>query len=162
MSHSDSLTATILEFIRSIGLEVRLTTIDGETFLPGITVQQGAMVVDEARLLYPGDLLHEAGHLALMSGLDRRAGSGKLGDDGGAEMGAIAWSFAAATHLGLDASVVFHEYGYKGDGPWLAETFRRGSYIGLPMLEWLGLAARQEAIEQGAPPYPQLVHWLRE
>ena len=37
-----------------------------------------------------------------------------MGDDGGLEMAAIAWSYAAAIHLEIPPAVVFHEAGYRG------------------------------------------------
>ena len=51
----------MLAFLRDIGLEVRLAPIAEATFLPGLTIQDGAIVVDEAQLLHPGDLLHRPG-----------------------------------------------------------------------------------------------------
>ena len=56
----------------------------------------------------------------------------------------------------------FHENGYKGDGAWLAETFDRGNYVGLPLLQWMGLTwDEQRAAEHDAEPYPHMVRWLR-
>ena len=46
------------------------------------------------------------------------------GEDAGEEMGAIAWSYAAALHIGLDPRVVFHEDGYKGAANSHSETPR--------------------------------------
>ena len=60
----NQLTRTLANFLESIGLEIVPTTIAKETFLPGILIENGRMLVDEEKLTYPGDLLHEAGHLA--------------------------------------------------------------------------------------------------
>jgi hypothetical protein len=49
------LIARIVGFIQSIGLTVRLGTIPQSTFLPGVTVQNGILIIDKERLLYPGD-----------------------------------------------------------------------------------------------------------
>jgi len=54
----------ICTFLVSIGLPVRTGAVPGPSFLPGIAIEHGVLVFDEDRLLYPGDLLHEAGHLA--------------------------------------------------------------------------------------------------
>ena len=162
-SFANPLTATIVAFLRAIGLTVRAGTLSEPTFLPGIEIDQGALVVDEARLRFPGDLLHEAGHLAVATP-DRRAQMHKdAGADGGEEIMAIAWSYAAAVHLQLDLVVLFHSDGYRGEAAWLIDNFTNGSYIGLPGLQWAGLTLdTRHALEQGLPPYPYMLRWLRE
>ena len=61
----DELVLKIVTFLRGIGIEVRAAQLDHSTFLPGIEVDSGRLHVDEGKLIYPGDLLHEAGHLAV-------------------------------------------------------------------------------------------------
>src|SRR5882672_552004 len=116
----------IVEFLRESGLAVRVAEIEGPTVLPGIKVVEGGLVVDPARLKYPGDLLHEAGHLAVMPPGRRALANDDTGSDGGEEMAAIAWSYAAAVYIGLDPRVVFHEAGYRGDSRSLLENFGAG------------------------------------
>lgn len=157
------MTGAILQFLEGIGLPVRTAAIEQATFLPGIRIESGSLIIDPGRLLYPGDILHEAGHLALMEP-ERRAGtSDDAGTDGGEEMGAIAWSYAAALHIRLDVRVLFHGEGYRGDADSIVENFANGRYLGVPMLEWTGLALDQRrARELGLPPYPHMLRWLRE
>ena len=145
----------ILEFLNEIGLNVVEREILDDTFLPGITATDGALVVDFGRLGYPGDLLHEAGHLAQLSEAERKRWSGDFTDAEGYELGAIAWSYAASVHLGLSVEVVFHKDGYKGDAEWLGEQFAAGSSIGVPMLEWKGMTSLS-----GIPTYPKMQSWL--
>ena len=142
----------ILEFLTSTGLEVRLEPIEVPTVLPGLTVDHGALVVDESRLTYVGDLLHEAGHLAVVPATDRRELTANVGSDGGNEMAALAWSYAAARHLGLPPEVVFHEDGYRGGATALIENFETGHYIGVPILVWRGLTTTEA--------YPSMERWL--
>ena len=52
-------------FLAEIGIPVSETTLSQSTFVPGILIDQGRLLVDPAKLLYPGDLLHEAGHIAV-------------------------------------------------------------------------------------------------
>ena len=151
----DQAVNAIVEFLNRIGLKTSSREISGETFLPGIRVERGLLVYDPEKLKYPGDLLHEAGHLALLPTAERNHTVGDFKGNAGNEMGAIAWSYAACLHLGLPIEVLFHEDGYKGDASWLAETFAGGSYIGLPILEWKGLASAA-----AAKPYPQMQRWL--
>jgi hypothetical protein len=142
----------ILEFLTSTGLEVRLEPIEVPTVLPGLTVDHGALVVDEARLTYVGDLLHEAGHLAVVPAADRSELTVNVGDDGGNEMAALAWSYAAARHLGLAPEVVFHEGGYRGGARALIDNFEAGRYLGVPILVWREMTTTEA--------YPAMDRWL--
>ncbi|HKE24897.1 MAG TPA: hypothetical protein VKB88_21190, partial [Bryobacteraceae bacterium] len=100
--------------------------------MPGIHVEHGVRLVDEGRLLYPGDLLHDAGHLAVTPSALRGPLSGTAGDEAGEEMAAIAWSYAAALHLKLDLTVVFHADGYQGGSHNIITTFSQRPYAGVP------------------------------
>lgn len=155
-------TAAIVAFLCEIGIEVRLGPTPAEAFLPGIWLDHGAIVVDEALMLYPGDLLHEAGHLAVATPERRATIAGNAGADQAEEMMAIAWSYAAALHMGLDPLIVFHDQGYRGGGRAIVESFAAGRYFGLPMLQWVGMALEpKRAAEQGGPAFPQMLLWLR-
>ncbi|MEM7091562.1 MAG: hypothetical protein AAF567_01060 [Actinomycetota bacterium] len=140
MDH-DSLVAQIVGFLRDVGFEVVERELVDDTVLPGVTGGGGVLAYDPARLRYPGDLLHEAGHLALLSDLERADLDDNFGPDGGFEMGAIAWSYAASVELELDPAVVFHSDGYLGDAEWLRDHFTEGGNLGVPMLEWKQLTA---------------------
>jgi hypothetical protein len=142
-------------------------TLPGDGFLPGILVREGGLVVDVDRLRYPGDLLHEAGHLAVLAPSRRRA----FGDPGGTggldmrevEIQAIAWSYAAAIHLQLDPALVFHAGGYHGHAAGLLRNFALGVHIGVSHLQDAGMAVTvKEAERLGALPYPHMIRWLRE
>lgn len=154
-------TAAIADFLNGIGLEVRAGDIPDKVFLPGVKVEYGALVVDESRLEYPGDILHEAGHLAVASPERRKKFYVDVGRVAAEEIMAIAWSYAASVHMGIDPAVVFHEGGYHGGGRSLAENFTQGHYMGVPALQWLGLTAEgARATELGVPPYPHMVKWM--
>lgn len=76
-------------------------------------------------------------------------------------MAAIAWSWAAVIELGLEPGIVFHEHGYRGGSVALVENFSAGRYIGVPVLEWLGLTAGDErAGRLGVEPFPAMMRWL--
>jgi hypothetical protein len=158
----DPVTARIAGFLNEIGLDVRPRETAESTFLPGITVENGVMWVDESKLERPGDLLHEGGHLALKSPAERREIHGNMGADGGEEMGAIAWSYAALCHLQLDSQVVFHDHGCRGGAQALVDNFAAGRYIGTPILQWRGLAVEgRSAQDSTTTPYPHMIKWLR-
>ncbi len=145
----------IIEFIHQIGLDIEPGEVPNTSFLPGIEAREGKIIYDVKRLAFPGDLLHEAGHLATTPRDVRGKAQGDFKGNGGDEMAAIAWSYAALQYLGLPLSVVFHEQGYKGDSLWLQQQFSEGQYIGLPMLEW-----RNMTNTENGKRYPQMDKWL--
>ena len=157
-----SLIQRITTFLEKEGFSLQFAMLPESSFLPGIDIQQGVLQIDPARLLSPGDILHEAGHLAILTPAERSEANGVVGNDGGMEMAAIAWSWAAAVHLGIPPSVLFHPNGYKGGSSALIENFVAGRYIGVPMLEWFGMAAGEKrAREMGTAAYPAMLRWLR-
>jgi len=151
----------IMDWLRKIGLSVRVAVIEGESFLPGVTLEPGGLIVDPERLIYPGDLLHEAGHLATMLPAERTTTGSNAGSDMGYEIAAQTWSYAAAVHLGLGPDVVFHTDGYKGASKTLIDAYG-DSKLGVPLLQWMGLTLdRVRAAAAGVPAYPHMIRWLR-
>jgi len=161
MSEVADQTATIVEFLRGIGVTVRAEPLAEDGFLPAIVIRDGALLYDPARLAWPGDLLHEAGHMA-MTDPDALPTATKFGEAGqldGDELGAIAWSYAAALAAGIDPRVVFHDHGYRGQGAWYADVFATSPHPpGMPMLQYYGLARHKD---EGGDKYPAMKRWLR-
>jgi hypothetical protein len=150
-------------FLASIGIPVLAADLPDRCFVPGIRLERGRLLVDEARMPCPGDLLHEGGHVAVMTPAKRAGKAVDASDNMGDEIAAIAWSWAALTHLGVAPEVVFHPQGYKGASPWLIETFSAGNYPGLPLLQWMGLALDgPTAADRGVAPFPHMLRWLRD
>ncbi len=156
-----------VEFINSIGIPVLFQPIETSSFLPGLSIQNGSIVVDKEKLKYAGDILHEAGHIAVVPAAERaslcEADIEARKDRGAEEMMAIAWSYAACLHLQLDPCFVFHDQGYKGGGASIADNFKQGQFFGVPMLQWVGLALEEKrAIEENKPAFPVMLQWLRD
>ena len=147
--------------MREIGLEVNFEPLTEPTVLPGIDVHHGTLAIDAAQLKYPGDLLHEAGHLAVVTPQRRRRMHRNVGQKAYEEMLAIAWSYAAAVHLNMDVSVVFHADGYRGWSATLLENFSHGRYFAVCTLAWLGMTVEPKS---GIPPtpdtYPKMRKWV--
>lgn len=161
MEYSENQLNRIVNFLVEIGLEVTKAEILLPTVLPGMTVDCGTILIDMTKLLYPGDLLHEAGHLAVISPQQRMQAQSNIGNKAAEEMMAIAWSYAASVHLNLEPSVVFHKNGYRGWSDSLIDNFTNGRYIGLPMLQWIGLCVDEKrAKDLGIKPYPSMQKWL--
>ena len=145
------------EFLAEIGIAVKEQEIDGETFLPGLQIENGVLVYDPQKLLYPGDLLHEAGHIAVTEGSKRNILNGNVIEEapskGGEEMSVMLWTYAACKKLDIPIETVFHPHGYKGNNEWLMENYENGIFIGLPLLKWMGLTNDE---------FPKMVKWLRD
>jgi hypothetical protein len=157
------ITVPITRFLNNIGIKTIAGDIIDETFVPGIEVRNGTLVYEQAKLKYPGDLLHEAGHLAVMTPDERAKANATIDTGGGEELAAIAWSYAAALYIGIEPDVVFHPDGYKGDSQMILENFAAGRYFGIPLLEWMGMTADdKKAAELNIEPYPKMAKWLRD
>jgi hypothetical protein len=166
-SFAGRLTATIADFLREVGIQVEPHPLPRESFLPGVAIRHGGLAVDEERLEYPGDLLHEAGHLAVVPGWARPSLDGAIDvpglDTSTLEWAAIPWSYAASVAIGLDPAVVFHAGGYHGCSPGLIATFRVGGGIGVHLLEEAGMTAGPaRAADLGVPVFPHMLRWLRD
>lgn len=152
----------ITAFLNGIGIPVRAGTLPDDTFLPGIRLEHGGLVYDPARMTYPGDLLHEAGHIAVMKPSQRETCFADAGPEMGEEIAAQAWSYAAALACGLEPDVVFHDHGYKGGGSHLASLYDDGFWPGVPLLAWMGLTGMPEVEgEMAHPKFPEMKAWVR-
>lgn len=163
MSFQGTTTAKIVAFLNTIGIRVIAGEIPDDTFLPGILVNGDTLVVDEAKLKYPGDLLHEAGHLAVMAPETRKQLYNDVSKDAGDELATLAWSWAALQHLELAPEVVFHSHGYKGASESLIKAFETGGDIGVPLLQWMGMTIERNKGEgHDVITFPGMIKWLRE
>ncbi len=167
MTFRNTLTSRMVAFIRATGIEVLATPLQEATFIPGIYISEGQLLVDEEKLLYPSDLLHEAGHIALIPAHLRKYATGDVGNI--AEIGdayeveSIAWSWAATLALGIEPEILFHEHGYKGRSRQLLFTYRMGVYLGLKRLEDYDMAyTPPKAAALSVSPFPSMQKWLRD
>ncbi|MET0461850.1 MAG: hypothetical protein ABW007_01795 [Chitinophagaceae bacterium] len=155
-----------VSFIRSIGIDIRFSPLNDDTFLPGLSIQQGVIIVDKSKLLYPGDILHEAGHIAVVPLSERHTLNadtiGKREQHPAEEMMAIAWSYAACIALEIHPYFVFHDDGYKQGGQSIADSFAAGHYFGVPVLAWLGMTRDpfQSSVDKTRA-YPYMLNWIR-
>jgi hypothetical protein len=158
---SNPRTSMLATFVRNVGIAIEPAVLPEVTFLPCLEIRGGVVRIDEERLLYPGDILHEAGHVAVSDPVTRHSPE-FTSTDAGEEMAAIAWSYAAACALGVAPDIVFHPQGYKGGADALVENFTSGRYIGVPLLQWWGMTVEpHKAHAQGVASYPHMLRWLR-
>lgn len=158
LTQSATTLSKIYAFLEQIGIPVIERVIIGETFLPGLKIELGQLIIDRQQLKYSGDILHEAGHIALEEPTVRQTITGNILDNPAAnpdiEIAIHLWCFLACKEIRISPKVVFHSNGYKGDGDWLIEAFESQNYIGRPLLEWMGI------IETGSPILVK--NWIRE
>jgi hypothetical protein len=166
MKTDDPLLNTCIEFINSIGIATQFQKIEEESFLPGLLIKNGTIVIDEEALLYPGDILHEAGHIAVVPASTRPTLNHlsilESKNRESEEMMAIAWSYAACVYLQIDPYYVFHDNGYKGGANNIVENFKAGHYFGTPMLQWCGMTTEPKYGMKGDNIYPNMKKWLRD
>jgi hypothetical protein len=155
-----AVTQTLLDFLAGIGITVSEGAVPADSFLPGIRLVAGTLVVDRAALRWPGDLLHEAGHIATTPAALRASLDDQLADDPAiahrGEAEATAWAWAALTQLALPAELLFHEGGYHGHSAGLALTYAMGVYPGATGLAQAGMTRLG-----GEDGYPRMQRWLR-
>lgn len=163
---NEQLLERILMFLAEIGIAVIEENLDDECILPGLKIQENTLRLDRKRLKYVGDLLHEAGHLAVTPE-DQRSliGTAAMSSDwpsDGDEITAILWSYAAVVHIGIPVEVVFHSGGYKNESSWIVDQFTNGNYLGLPLLVYMGFLGEQDTSHEREPTsFPKMVKWLR-
>lgn len=166
MHHAEHYPA-IVAFLSGIGLHITEETLPADTFLPGIALRAGDLVVDPGKLTWPGDLLHEAGHLAVLPAARRGAAhDDQLNHEGvehASELEAMAWAYAAAVELRLPTGVLIHDGGYNGKSLDLLQMYTFGVYPGLRGLCASGMtAAYGFTPDCGHVRYPQMLRWLRD
>ncbi len=166
MHHAEHYSA-MFAFLARIGLPIAEETLAADTFLPGIALRAGGLVVDADKLLWPGDLLHEAGHLAVLPAALRNDAHGDAPNDAdvafAGELEAMAWAYAAAVELALPMEVLIHDGGYHGKAQELLQMYTFGVYPGLRGLCENGMTmSRGFTVGCGPVQYPIMLRWLRD
>jgi hypothetical protein len=174
----------VIDFLNEIGLPCSVSP-GVKGFLPGVRIELGTLLVDPNA--FPGDVLHEAGHLATMPGRFRRQASDNIdtvlrlmldtvdfsNPDVGEARAAIqcgdpeatAWAWAAGEHIGLVPGQIIALSHYGGTGGEIREMLRARAYVGIHGLSSAAFCVtRPGAMEKirGLPAYPKLAMWLQQ
>lgn len=176
-----------VSFLRALGLSVvEVPGVSG--FLPHVAVVNGALHVDVLNVL-PGDLLHEAGHLALMPSRYRSKAHGQLGaafkamlshldehPDGlssypecrccravlqASDPEATAWQYAAACAIGLPDDLLFPANAFGGTAHEVLFALNQNTYLGIHGLRAAQWTAVSARTARGLPVFPELAFWLQ-
>jgi len=170
MKYNEEQEIVILEkcisFLNEIGIQTSFRSLMPDTFLPGCHIENGTIIIDKSMLKHPGDILHEAGHIAVVSSAARRRLTEKSiiksKNREAEEVMAIAWSYAACMHLKIDPVFVFHENGYRNGSSSLIESCEKNEYIGMFMLQSVGMAVDRNDKRNEGTSHIHMKRWLRE
>ncbi len=177
-----------VDFVREVvGLPVVEVTDAVDGFLPHVRVKGGGLQVDVAQC-YPGDVLHEAGHVALIPAQFRPLAEGgleavneamaeflKAHPDGllswpenpvcravmqVSECEATAWQYAAAVEVGLPMTWLFPPGSYENEGDTELLRLRHNRHMGINGLQAAQWTQVRHNPHRPLPVYPQLAQWL--
>ena len=167
-------------FLRSIGIACRLQ--DGATgFLEKIRIVNGGLAFQPD--VEVEDVLHEAGHLAIiperyrpLANDDLEGVNAAMGRDIDADLceidsplmcamlqasepEATAWAFAAGMHLGLPPHVIISDGSYGGGGRVVRQQLQLRGHLGINGLWHSQMCARPS--QKHLPQYPNLLCWTQ-
>lgn len=162
-------------FVASLGISIEIVPgVSG--FLPGIRIVDGGLEYDP-NVTSSADILHEAGHLAVLPARYRADAQSDIDDmisgmldhasqhytiDSpelraamqSGECEATAWAFAAGKHLGLSPTETIEPNGYEGDGLGVHRNLELKAYLGINGLIHGGMC-------QSRREFPTLTRWLQ-
>lgn len=189
-SQRDVWTEKVCSFLRSIGLTVNRFPHEVDNgFIARIKVVDGRLNVYKD--VFPGDILHEAGHLCTMPSRFRPLAKGSLMEAfkamsaymdenfGGlltypedpvyrgalqcSDPEATAWQYAAAQHIGLPDDWLFPRGSYDGTGETILQALKNNAYIGINGLQAAGwTSVRANSFRAEIPVFPELAYWVRD
>lgn len=172
-----------INFLNEIGLECEIEP-GANGFLSTVRIERGKLFVDPSALA--ADILHEAGHLAVLPGRFRSIVGKDIGkiqtlifktvdfenpDEGEAraalqcgDQEATAWAWAAGKKIGLDDQSIIDGASYAGEGKNIRIMLSTNRYMGIN-----GLAAAKFCVvppgylgkHLNLPTYPELKMWLQ-
>lgn len=184
-THSGPFVDQAVAFLDSIGIPCQAEP-GAVGFLPGIDIRDGVLHYDPQ--VPVSNLLHEAGHLAILPGeYRRRAGSNISGivkamfqelaavaarDVDGpltrammqtSDPEATAWAWAVGEHLGIPLEQIILPHEYDGEGESIARCLRMRGYVGINGLAHAGFCVVRPGLEKvyGRPAFPRLAMWVQ-
>jgi hypothetical protein len=172
-----------VDFLNGIGLKVEIER-GAQGFIKGVCIRNGALFVDPGAS--PSNILHEAGHLAVLPSRFRQIASDNISavqtmmmeqvdftdpDNGEARLAmqsgdpeASAWAWAAGLAIGLPEGQIIQDHEYQNTGDEVRMMLARKSYLGINGLATTKICALREgpfADAMGLPAYPKLARWLQ-
>ena len=169
-------------FLHDIGIAIHpVDDLLLDEFIPGVRIVKGEILYSKKTPISFGDILHEAGHVAIIPDIFRMQIDGdvdrclepiidewfeKNPDSFGetenlvsrallqcGDAEATAWSFAAARHIGLPTAELYPAASYDGEWPAIEIMLREGMHFGINGLAAAGMT-RQRA-------FPEMTRWTQ-
>jgi hypothetical protein len=171
-----------MQFLAGIGLDVQGRP-GAQGFIDKVLIVDGGLRVDP--FATPSNLLHEAGHVAIVPERFRALMSGDLShgmklmwdeidqlnlDPDGplhraalqcSESEATAWAWAAGKAIGLPDEVIILDPEYQGDGANMRFSLASNCYLGINGLSHAGFCSVRANPYRNLPVYPSLAFWLQ-
>ena len=164
---------TVVDFINSIGIEAKF--VDGANgFLDHVVIKNGTIEISPKASV--GDVLHEAGHLAIIPKKFRHLADGDIDDsvenifsliqdlDGDhpdmiamlqcSDTEATAWAWAAGKNLNIEEDKIIENHSYEGTGESIRLALRMRSYLGINGMAAAGMVKQRE--------YPSMIKWTQD
>ena len=166
--------------LNKIGINSTFGVIN-DCFVEGIQIKNGCLILDRGCSI--SNLLHEAGHLAVLPKEYRKQASGNLGDvlrkmyreiDCSKEENrrymqcedaeATAWAYAFGLRCGVLFDLIIDDEQYDGTGRDVLESLALGSGFGVKGLASMGWCASSiiHSKASGLPMYPNLLKWIND
>ncbi|MGY3581777.1 hypothetical protein ACVIGB_000152 [Bradyrhizobium sp. USDA 4341] len=169
-------------FLEAIGISVRIEQ-GARGFLNQLRIEGSGLVVENNDSEIVGDMLHEAGHIAVIPSLFRGQLTADVDDVApimaqyvkdnpncmawpedpiaraimqSGEQEAIAWSYAAAHHIGIDTRLPFAQ-GFDGNGQEIHDMLAIGCHLGIHGLFHAGMTQLPRQVHG----YPKMKRWMQ-
>jgi hypothetical protein len=176
----------LLEFLNKIGLETIFSNDNNlfeKTFLKNVSIKNGVLFVNNKTKT--SNLLHEAGHLAVLHPDYRKLVNNNLStilkkaiteidfmQECNAKYGyceevcATAWAYAVGVYLEFKEKDIIEKLQYQNAGNDIFFDLENKTYIGIKQLQYAGFCVQYESAKQltqfaDLPVYPQLKTFLQ-
>ena len=184
----EKLRQKVVDFLNDIVLKVGKVESFKETafkpFLKEILILQGKIYFTENASI--SNLLHEAGHLAVLHPDYRKYVSGSVSKALKKcyaeidttkpennkycymeEVVAGAWAWAVGKHLDIPENLIIENQDYKGEGGNERAFFQAKGHFGITQMQYAGFSVSQERLKKlpqfaDLPVYPKLKKWLQD
>jgi hypothetical protein len=171
-----------IKFLQQIGILVVVEP-GADGFLPHCRIVEGCLLVDPRCPV--SNLLHEAGHLAIIPSIYRAwvsddivMGISRMFEDAmgrglhpdhpliravmqTSDREATAWAWAVGNHLGIAEDKIILDSEYEAGGYVIRAELRQRAYPGINGLAHAGFCSTRIP-HGGLPVYPQLAFWLQD
>ena len=166
--------------LNKIGLQAVFGNVS-DSFLSGVKIENGTLIVDRSCSI--SNLLHEAGHLAVLPKEYRVQANDdlsivllKMYDEVDCskeenrrymqceDAESTAWAYAFGLKCGVPFDLIIDDEQYDGTGRDVLESLKHGSGFGVNGLARMGWCASSiiHSKASGLPIYPNLVKWIND